>query len=265
MSLNPAQICHPDEGKSCACCCGLYHIPDARKPVLAALLERRTSLFALTPRTADAIAAYKAAIHDVECISPLDPVIHFCEFIGFLDSHRKRVGCMLHPTAVGSAGVDYRGLCHYGGMACKAFHCPACYEIPPRFMEILTGLIDDWHIWGLVATDVDFTVALFTLLERRLGRELTIEALEVCGAVALTQAMLNWKEDWSPAGVSSLRTSRYYHKPTVTPETPDRELEAALIRSLRDTFGTNADSANEGLRLLHEKLDEFSRLCGKSG
>ncbi len=265
MSPNPAQICHPDEGKSCACCCGLYHIPDARKPVLAELLERRTGVFALTPRTADAIAAYKVTIHDEERIEPLDPVIHFCEFIGFLDADHKRVGCMLHPTAAGSKGVDYRGLCHYGGMACKAFYCPACYDIPPRFVETLTRLVDDWYLWGLVATDVDFSVALLTLLERRLSRELTFETLEVCGAVPLAQALLKWKDAWPPAGGSVLRTSRYFHKPTITPEADDRELKAAFIKSLQDTFGANADSANEGLRLLHEKLDEFTRLCGGAG
>ena len=157
-------LCRPDESKSCAACCGLYNLSDATRPILWQKLQRRTTLFRTTPRCADAIAVFQETVQLEEPEAPLEEIIHVCEFAGFLDQYRRVVGCQLHPSAPGNNGVDLRGLCHYGSMACKAFFCPSWTAIPPGYVEVLVKALQDWHLYGLVITDVDFVTSLFRLL-----------------------------------------------------------------------------------------------------
>ena len=114
-------LCRPDNRKSCAACCGLYNVPDATRPSLVQKLTARTALFASTERSVETLIKYEACVREVERTTALDPAIHVCEFTGFLDEGRNIVGCMLHPTAQGNGGVDFRGLCYYGSVACKSF------------------------------------------------------------------------------------------------------------------------------------------------
>lgn len=124
-------LCRPDRGKSCAACCGLYNVPEARRPALRAKLGNRSTIFRTIERSAEAILEFAEYIRQVEAELPLDGEIHACEFAGFLDPGFRSVGCMLHPAAPGNDGIDHRGLCHYGSMACKAFFCPAWNEVLP--------------------------------------------------------------------------------------------------------------------------------------
>ncbi|MEW6351586.1 MAG: hypothetical protein AB1646_21250 [Thermodesulfobacteriota bacterium] len=162
MSLN---LCWPDGSKSCAACCGLYNLVDGRRSTLLPRLEARTRTFAEVVRDPDAIAEFAVRVREQEAVTPLDPVIHVCEFVGFTDAAWRAPGCMLHPTAPGNRGVDFRGLCHYGSMACKGFFCPATEELEAYQAEIVIELIDDWHLYGLVATDVDYVKSVFRLVE----------------------------------------------------------------------------------------------------
>ncbi len=164
-SRSPLNLCRPDGRKSCAACCGLYHVTDGRRSPLLAKLQSRTDAFAAVVRDPDSIAEFATRVREREAITPLDPVIHVCEFVGFVDSSRRSPGCMLHPSAPGNRGIDLRGLCHYGSMACRGFFCPATEELEPYQTAILVELIDDWHLYGLVVTDVDYVRSVFRLVE----------------------------------------------------------------------------------------------------
>ncbi len=118
MRLN---LCHPDKLKSCAACCGLYNVSDATKPTLEAILRDRSEIFEKTERSMNSILEFKQWVQQFQAVAPLDPDIHVCEFIGFLDPGYKTVGCLLHPSVPGNNNNDFRGLCYYGSMACKSF------------------------------------------------------------------------------------------------------------------------------------------------
>jgi len=248
-------MCRPDSRKSCAACCGLYNVPNATRPALQAKLERRTKAFRDVERSPEAIERHQLWVRSVEAEAPLDDVIHVCEFAGFLDPLQRIVGCQLHPTAPGNDGLDLRGLCYYGSMACKAFFCPACEEIPPRLRDLVCLLVDDWHVYGLVVTDVDYVCSLFALLEDRVGAELDPAILQSSRAGEVLTGMLSWKDSWPFGRDVPLRRNRYYFK-GATPN-PQNAMER-LIQCLCFTFGE--DEQTEAAReFVDRAIDEFAR------
>jgi len=231
-------LCRPDSRKSCAACCGLYNVRDGARPSLTAKLEKRASLFRTTPRTMRGLEDYEAAIKHEETDAPLDAAIHVCEFTGFLDVDRKIVGCLLHPSAPGNSGVDLRGLCYYGSMACKSFFCPSWSEVPTSQRRILLDVLDDWSLYGLVVTDVGFIRSVFRLLEINLGAPVDRKRLFRSPALNIFKNMLAWKDSWPFDESSKMRRSRYYFK-TTGPDMPMDEAECKrnLLESLQFTFG----------------------------
>lgn len=230
-------LCRPDSFKSCAACCGLYNVADATKPSLLNKLRRRTALFGATERSAGALIEYEDRVRSLEGEDPLDPGIHVCEFIGFLDEESRTVGCLLHPLARGNKGVDFRGLCHYGSVACKLFFCPAWEELDARHRAVLVATIDDWHIYGLIATDLNFVRAVFSLLEKRLMRPLDESVLSSARAKGIFQEIIGWKNDWPFKGPSTVRQSRYYCRGLAGTEEPGNVPSVdRIVESLRFTF-----------------------------
>jgi hypothetical protein len=195
-----------------------------------------------------------------EAPTPLDPVIHVCEYVGFLDEDERVVGCMLHPSARGNGGVDLRGLCHYGSMACKTFHCPAWDKLESRRWAILVRAIDDWHLYGLVITDVEFVLALFALLEARLGEKIVPERLFASPALGVFKEMIGWKSDGPFAGSSTLRRSRYHVKPQVpVPGLLEQEPAARIASILAFTYGL-PDPPAEAAERISAHASNFSEL-----
>jgi hypothetical protein len=215
----------------------LYNVADATRPVLQEKLENRTLLFGETPRFPDALQAFKDHIRTLEEASPLEEEIHVCEFSGFLDGGNRVVGCMLHPTAPGNKGVDLRGMCHYGSMACRSFFCPAWEEIAVQRLRLIVNAVQDWHLYGLVITDADFVSAIFGLLEYSLGEPLEPHALRCSEAWDVFREMLSWKDSWPFKETSTLRRNRYYFKGAAQERRKKRDSYMAdLMEILRFTF-----------------------------
>jgi hypothetical protein len=233
-------LCRPDNSKSCAACCGLYNVTDGTRPTLQSKLDARTNLFRTVDRTPDALNEYEEHIRSVEHAPAHDAVIHVCEFSGFVDPHGRSVGCMLHPSASGNAGIDLRGMCHYGSMACKSFYCPAWTELPLLHRNVITEIIDDWYLYGLVITDVNFVLSLFRLVEQRLRKRIDPSFLNRRRARRAFLTMLQWKDTWPLSGNSSTRLSRYYVNDMSTKDARDGCGEISrLVESLRFTFDTD--------------------------
>ena len=187
----------------------------------------------------------------------MDAAIHVCEFTGFLDADRKIVGCLLHPSAPGNSGVDLRGLCYYGGMACKSFFCPSWSEVPASQRQILLDVLDDWSLYGLVVTDVGFIRSLFRLLEINLGVPVDRKRLFRSPALNIFKNMLAWKDSWPFDESSKMRRSRYYFK-TAGPDTSMDEAECKrnMLESLQFTFGL--DNMSPGAEdLVQQRVEEF--------
>lgn len=250
-------LCHPDDQNSCAACCGLYNVPDATRPALLKNLETRTRLFRQTERSAEALQKFETIIRESGAVSRVDDAIHVCEFTGFLDEHFRIVGCMLHPSSPGNQGIDLRGLCHYGSMACKAFFCPAWDELDQPRRSILLDTIDDWHLYGLVITDVDFVRSLFGLVEERLGKEIERVSLVSGPALQIFKQMLSWKNSWPSDQSSTLRKSRYYFKGSCLRGGSAYEAHCAcLLDTIRSTLDM-ADEMEDAERLVRQTVEDF--------
>jgi hypothetical protein len=233
-------------------------VPNATRPALQSKLENRTRAFRAVERSAQAIEDYQQWVRATEAERPLDEAIHVCEFAGFLDPLQQIVGCQLHPTAPGNQGVDLRGLCYYGSMACKSFFCPAWEEVPLRFQDMVCLLIHDWHLYGLVMTDVDFVRSVFGLLEDRIDGELDPTILQSDRATTILTHMLSSKDSWPFAGSSSLRRNRYYFKGAAAGSisSPGTHMER-LLKCLGYTFGKAGD-VNEGQGFVQDAIEEFA-------
>jgi hypothetical protein len=118
---------------------------------------------------------------------------------------------MLHPTSPGNAGIDFRGLCHYGSMACKMFYCPAWTHLAPERRDFVVDLVDDWCSYGLIINDVDYVDCVLNLLQIRTGIRCISEFKDKERDVARKLLLLKSRMDiQSPA---KTRNSRYYFKP----------------------------------------------------
>ncbi len=163
-------LCQVSETVSRGACRGLYNLPDAGRTALTERLRRRTELFREIPRTAAAIDRFGASEAADAAGGPY-PGFHHCPFVGLIDGDR-RVGCLLHPLGTGNAGIDWRGLSYYGGLACRIYFCSTYTRLSPAHKELIRRAADDWYDYGLVITEHRLLSALFEAAETGLGRAL---------------------------------------------------------------------------------------------
>lgn len=172
-------LCQVSAAVSCGACCGLYNCTDATQGGLQALLGHRTEQFAKVPRQADAIDEFRVRQERREHAER--PFIDFyaCPFLGWVGTGGGRVGCLLHPMAVGNGGIDYRGLSFYGGLACRDYFCPSYRNLAAAHKEIVRAVCPDWYLYGLVVTEDRLVGAFFGEVEQRAGRRLCAADLSV--------------------------------------------------------------------------------------
>jgi hypothetical protein len=162
-------LCQVSDTVSCGACCGLYNVPDASFNALSRMLRQRSLIFSTLPRTMDAILDFGQTKTAHLGVLPM-PEFHHCPYIGFIGNDFNRVGCLLHPLGQGNAGVDYRGLSHYGSMTCNMYFCPTHRNLPNDFKQILRDLAEDWYAYGLMISE---PVLLGAIHEEILGRVAT--------------------------------------------------------------------------------------------
>jgi hypothetical protein len=257
--MTKPNLCHPDSSKSCAACCGLYNVTDATRPTLERRLRQRTALFAGTGRSPDDIERYAELVRTREAVVVDSPWAYVCEFSGFVDSEHRVIGCMLHPLAPGNSETDLRGLCYYGSLACKLFYCPAWHCLPEPWVRVVAALTADWHLYGLVITDVDYIRSVFGLVEARLGVAVDDRILHLSHAVDALRTLLSWKDSWPWAAGSTLRRSSQGLRFHDCADLGDvgQHVETMLKR-LRFTFGLEA-TPTECLSYVMETLDRLLR------
>ena len=198
MAASPSDphLCQPDAQKSCAWCCGLYNFQDLGRDGLIRKLRARTESFAHTDRTISAILHFSDnTMRDEQSQRP-DPDFYSCEFVGFMDPSETRVGCMLHPFARGNKSIDWRGLSHHGAMACQGFFCRSFRELSSGEKRVILGTVQDWYLYGLVISDVDFAKTFFRLAEERLGQRIDPKRLLTPAASERIHDFFHWKIDW---------------------------------------------------------------------
>ena len=252
-------LCQVNEQISCGSCCGLYNVADPSLKSIMEMLTYRTVTFERVPRDMDSILAFMEEIEAEESQTRPFPEFHHCPYIGLVGTKRLRVGCLLHPSANGNKGIDFRGLSFYGGMACRVYFCPTYYHLPKVFKEIVREAARDWYLYGLVITETNMLSSFFKKVARCLGRPITKEdifANEECRETVreFLELKLNWHFRPNPFN----RLGNYFFGDQLYP-TPSIDYEIigeaksrydTILRGLRSYFST----ANE-LRRAEDLLD----------
>ncbi len=163
-------LCQVSETVSCGACCGLYNLPNLSRETLEILLLKRTEAFASVPRTEDGIFEFQRRNKAPHRLSRPFPQFHHCTFLGLIGEMKNRVGCLLHPSASGNNGIDYRSMSWYGELACRTYFCPATKTLPSVYQSILKHSIENWYDFGLIVTEHVLMSAFFREVELRLGR-----------------------------------------------------------------------------------------------
>jgi hypothetical protein len=259
---NSYPLCQPDPSKSCGACCGLYNWKDHSRKTLETLLQRRTSLYLSSGKDPERFQkAYSAEEF------PPNPkhveAIYNCEFLGFLDEERRRVGCLLHPSV--NQGEDQRNYCSFYGLPlCAGHFCPSYHHLTRPEQKAVLASLEDWYLYGLVITDIDLVKEFLHQAQKRLGdslREGTLENPEVRRAL---RDFFQLKTSWKFAS-SDNRLGKYYFTHSeyqiahieyeknwkVKPSRFDR-----ILVSLASEFESRDDIV-EAESIIEEKIEKF--------
>ena len=264
-------LCQVSPGVSCGACCGLYNVADPSLEAIETMLTRRTRWFADVPRTVAGMDAFKERVAAAEAPQKPFPEFHHCVYLGMIEDAGRRVGCLLHPLAVGNAGLDWRGLSYYGGMACRTYFCPSLKKLPVRWLAALRASMDHWYLHGLIVTERRLLTALFTELERRWGR--AIDANDFSSAApstALRQTLTTLKLEWpfrrkgAPGVCNYFFEDGGYRRPPVTSRNepiPSSSFET-ILRELDSGF-TSADGIADAEALIDGLLADLELAVNK--
>lgn len=161
------------ESLTCGACCGLYNFRDHSREAISAELRRHSDALKGAPHTREAFAA-KAAALKASAPSSLFPLVRVCPLLGFLDEDDSRVGCLAHPAVI---SADLRDCGVYTAEICESFTCPSYIWLDDALAELIQAACNDWYVYGLVVTDVEFVRAILSLLVEELARPVTASEL----------------------------------------------------------------------------------------
>jgi len=257
-------LCQVNERVSCGACCGLYNVADPSYASLTEMLKYRTDTFSRVPREPDAMAAFGEEISAKDSRHRPFPDFHHCPYIGLIGKKRLRVGCLLHPSADGNDGRDFRGLSFYGGMACRMYFCPSSRTLSPVFKEIVRDAIADWYVYGLVITEMTMLGAFFAEVERRMSRPLEkADIFKNHIALESLREFLTLKLRWhfrKAQGVCNyFFEDQIYSKPRVNYKALGAEISGydILLQEMVSVF-ESADELHQAEEILETMLDRLA-------
>lgn len=208
--LQPRDIhlCQPGPDMSCGACCGLYNYRDSTRDALADRLEQRTALYRERVRGRGDLEGFAALIQTIESREKRYEVIYCCEYLGFLDESRRRVGCLLHPLQNG--GSDLRDVSFYGRELCDGHFCPSYHFLTRKEQQALVNVLDDWYLYGLAITDIDLVKEYFRFIADGLGEMPDPEALARPPLREQVQRFFSLKVTWPFRSPDTNRLGKYY-------------------------------------------------------
>ena len=188
-------LCQVSDTVSCGACCGLFNVDNPMGRRLGEMLAGRTAVFEKIPRTIEALDDFAEKISRRRPGPVFD--LHHCPFLGLVGKKPGRVGCLLHPLAPGNNQTDFRGLSHYGSLACRVYFCPSHRLLPPRYKQALTAWVTDWRLFSALVPEHRLVSAFFTLLERRLDGPVSPDLAPAGSkAAAAVERLLALKLSW---------------------------------------------------------------------
>ncbi len=147
------------------------------------------------PRTKEAFRAAAAAL-SAGGPEPLFPSVRVCTFLGFLDEAGTRVGCLAHPKATG--GEDLRDCGVYDASICETFLCPSLAFLSEEEAALAEAATGDFHLYGLVVTDVPFLRACLAAVAAGAGARVERRHLEAPPFRAALRRLLDLKTQLAP-------------------------------------------------------------------
>ncbi|MFH2013303.1 MAG: hypothetical protein ABIJ37_11510 [Pseudomonadota bacterium] len=187
-------LCQPDCGKSCGACCGLYNWNDHSRDTLEPLLHKKTDLFRSLVHNSESFDTYRENISELFLQPKLFETIYNCEFLGFIDENRKRTGCLLHPMV--NNGEDLRDSSFYGKELCASHECPSYTYLTEEEKKAVIYGTDDWYIYGLVITDIDFIKEYFRIINNALGETINPESIKEPDLKGIISDYFRLKGEW---------------------------------------------------------------------
>ena len=202
-------LCQPDSTKSCAACCGIYNYVENTRPALLKRFEYREALFSRVQTGELSLDGYRDILRHREDGRRIFKTIYSCEFAGFVDGERKRVGCMLHPMVTG--GCDLRVHSFYGREICDGHFCPSYQKLASNEASIVLFCIDDWYLYGSVVTDIDFIKTFFTIVQNRIAEEISPAVVGSNPVLAeILKGYFSLKVAWPFRDTAKPRFGKYY-------------------------------------------------------
>jgi len=205
-AYHPLNLCQPDRHKSCGACCGLYNWNNHSRSALEDILCLQTDLFFERFRDDD-LDSYRRQRNGMIENTKLFETIYNCEFLGFVNPERTRVGCMLHPEVTGR--TDLRNHCFYGAKVCSEHFCPSYACLTTAEQKAVISSLDDWYLYGLVITDIDLVKEFFRHVENTIGDSIREDALGACRVREALTGFFSLKESWKFKSPEN-RLGKYY-------------------------------------------------------
>jgi hypothetical protein len=268
--MRTQSLCQPDAEKSCGACCGLYNTRGGTRRRLVEMLRRRTEAFLRMGRpTPEKLESFSRWVRSAEPEGKLLETIYNCEYLGFLDPADRTVGCLLHPARHRGETEDLRSCSFYGAELCAGHLCLSYQKLTPEEKFCVIRSLDDWYLYGLCITDIDFCKALFREASARLGAQPSVTVLARPGARQAAREFFSLKEDWPFRTDEEGRFGKYclaedeYREDRI----PYRELGVrpsrydAVFLSLASRF-TSAEDLAEAEAIVEQRVDALVRACG---
>jgi len=263
LPFHPIDLCQPDDLKSCAACCGLFNWHDHSRAAITEIVALQTDLFLQLDSYND-LDEYRKRRDSRIRNSKLFATIYNCEFIGFIDAARRRVGCLLHPAVTGNP--ELRNNCFYGAKICNEHFCPGFGCLTKVEQQAVVASISDWYLYGLIITDIDLVKEFFKRAENLLGESIKASRVYLPQLSAALQDFFTLKEHW-PYKAPGNRLGKYYFSAAeyaiarIDYRTrwgvPESTWDKILV-SLESEFKT-LDDVRSAEKLLQNKLDAFIR------
>ncbi len=177
------------------------------RKMVGEILERQTDLKLAWDGTDAGIDKIKGILADVRPRKKFE-MIYNCEFLGFIDDARTRVGCLMHPLL--NHGRNLRGYCKYGEEVCGQARCTAYTYFDHDESQAVARAAPDWYLYGLVLGDIDLIKEFFDLADFALYREIPRSCVSHHPQLLqIFSEYLALKETW-PYAKDPTRFGKYY-------------------------------------------------------
>jgi hypothetical protein len=269
MKSKSISLCQPGVEKSCGACCGLYNYQGGTRPHLEAMLRRRSEAFRrLGPLSVEKLESFSRWVPEGEPEGKLLETIYNCEYLGFLDPRERTVGCLLHPAQNRGEVEDFRSCSFYGAEICAGHFCLSYQKLTPEEMFCVVNSLDDWYLYGICITDIDFIKAFFKEASARLGEQPSLGVLERDRVRKAALDYFTLKVAWPYRTREEGRFGKYcfaedeYREARIPYESwgiPPSRFDTIFL-SLASTFSSE-EEVREAEALVDRRIQAFVRAC----